>query len=97
MDPALVFVVGGSPGANIGAMSILADKRMIENFSLDPKLVFQPVNGIFLNGIYDLTDFCERNPKEREGCVSFWTGQCGRRSCGRNIRPGIMEGPGGIF
>ncbi len=71
VDPALMFVIGGSPGANIGAMSILADKRMIENFSLDPKLVFQPVNGIFLNGIYDLTDFCERNPKERERVCQF--------------------------
>ena len=71
VDPALVFVVGGSPGANIGAMSMLADRRMLKSFSLDPKLVFQPVNGIFLNGIYDLTDFCERNPGERERVYRF--------------------------
>lgn len=71
VDPALVFVVGGSPGANIGAMSILADKRMLKSFSLDPELVFQPVNGIFLNGIYDLTDFCERNPGERKRVCRF--------------------------
>jgi len=71
VDPALVFVVGGSPGANIGAMSILADDGMLKGFSLDPEQVFQPSNGIFLNGIYDLTDFCERNPREQESVCRF--------------------------
>lgn len=69
--PELVFMVGGSPGANIGAMAMTAEKELLQTYGLEPKLCFQPKNGIFLNGIFDMADFYERNPSERQ-CVQAY-------------------------
>lgn len=63
--PEWVCVAGGSPGANIGAMAMMAEEGLLAKYGLNPKGIFQPRNGIFLNGIYDLADFYERNPEER--------------------------------
>ncbi|PNV60990.1 hypothetical protein C0033_16230 [Clostridium sp. chh4-2] len=69
--PELIFVTGGSPGANIGAMAMTAETELLKKYGLEPDKCFQPDNGIFLNGIFDLTDFYKRNPLERQHVNSY--------------------------
>ncbi len=66
IDPESVFVLGGSPGANIGGMAMMADKAWLNRYGIDQRNLFQPNNGIFLNGIYDLSDFYHRNESEQK-------------------------------
>lgn len=58
--PELVTLIGGSPGAQIAAMAMLNGTEYIHEDA------FLPVNGIFLNGIYDMADFYQRNKKEQK-------------------------------
>lgn len=73
IHPDLIFLIGGSSGANIAAMSMMGDERLLGEAGLDPRRVFQPCNGIFLNGIYDLADFYKRNLSERERVCAYFS------------------------
>lgn len=73
VDPEQVYVVGGSPGANIGAMAMMADEAWLSRYQV-PQPVFQPRHGIFLNGIYHLKDFYDRNPVEQNN-VRLYLGE----------------------
>ena len=66
VNPELIFLAGGSPGANIAAMAILSGQEHMHIMDVEKKNIFQPVNGIFLNGIYDLEEFYLQNSSERE-------------------------------
>ncbi|WP_252198033.1 alpha/beta hydrolase [Clostridium sp. MCC353] len=69
--PEWVCLAGGSPGANIGAMAMMAEKWLLKQYGLEPELCFQPRNGIFLNGIYDLEDFYKRNQEEQNHVEAY--------------------------
>lgn len=58
--PELFTLVGGSSGAQIAAMAMLNGTKYIG------RDVFLPVNGIFLNGIYDMDSFYRENEREQE-------------------------------
>ncbi len=64
VDLEQVYLIGGSPGANIAACAMLADKEWKIQQGV-PLSIFQPKNGIFLNGIYDMKDFYWRNLEEQ--------------------------------
>lgn len=72
IDPEKLCVVGGSPGANIGALAMLGGWNKEQPCGTSPPL-FRPKNAILLNGIFDLSDFYSRNPKER-GSVEAYLG-----------------------
>lgn len=72
IDPELIFLIGGSSGANIAAMSMMGNERLLQEAELDSRSVFQPCNGIFLNGIYNLVEFYKGNPSEQDRvCLYF--------------------------
>ncbi|MFR1832287.1 MAG: alpha/beta hydrolase [Lachnospiraceae bacterium] len=64
VDLEQVYVIGGSPGANIAACAMFADKEWKIQQGV-PLSIFQPKNGIFLNGIYDMKEFYRRNLNEQ--------------------------------
>lgn len=85
-----ICVAGGSPGANIGAMAMLADSGWKKRYGIDLK-IFQPVNGIFLNGIYDMEAFYRQNPQERrrvEQYLGLDLGDFGRAAKTERLREG---------
>ena len=47
-------------------MAILSGQEHMHIMDVEKKNIFQPVNGIFLNGIYDLEEFYLQNSSERE-------------------------------
>lgn len=72
INPELIFLIGGSSGANIAAMSMMGDERLFRDAGLNFEDTFQPCNGIFLNGIYDLTDFYKCNPSEQKSVCKYF-------------------------
>ncbi|MBS6645614.1 MAG: alpha/beta hydrolase [Clostridiaceae bacterium] len=72
--PEWVCLIGGSPGANIGAMAMMAEVDLLKKYGLEPEICFQPRNGVFLNGIYDLLDFYERNQEEQKNVEAYLNG-----------------------
>lgn len=66
IDPGLVFVVGGSPGANIGGMAMTADREWLHRYGVPCTGIYQPDHAVFLNGIYDISEFYKENEQERE-------------------------------
>lgn len=96
IDLRLVFVAGGSPGANIGAMAMFADQSILEQISISAESLFQPDHGIFLNGIYDLTDFYEENPAERARLLQYLGKKTYDRGSGERYSP-IYQNPIGKY
>lgn len=75
IDAEQVVVVGGSPGANIGAMAMMADETWFIRYGIENNNLFQPQNGIFLNGIYHLADFYDRNEQEQKNVQLYLGGE----------------------
>lgn len=67
--PARICLIGGSPGGNIGLMSMLADSALCRRCGFAGSL---PRHGIFLNAIYDFEDFWTRNPAEQENVRAYF-------------------------
>lgn len=71
VEPSRVFAAGGSPGANIAAMAMMADDEFLNRYLPGAGKLFRPAAGIFLNGIYDLVEFYEKNPQEQDNINAY--------------------------
>lgn len=85
IDPEQVVFVGGSPGANIAAMTMLTAPAR-------PSL---PRRAVLLNGIMDMADFYDRNPDERDNIHQYLgvthrdAGMLKKASPFAHVKPGL--------
>lgn len=68
IDPRRMFLIGGSPGANILLLAMSGAWRKRHAIPSG----FLPTHAIALNGIFDLESFWERNPEEHGSLTRYF-------------------------